>query len=561
MSTTLQRTTTTNYGAAATSDGTTKRHLNERGSAATHRFQIVLWVGVAAVGLSLWTILEQNERSVIATLLALIGVSTVAWSVGLWSSGRPGNADLNRVEIYSLIGMGALVAAAVVTGTITSPFILLLPLGVGLLSARKTNPRFAIAGGALGLAGLLGVGVRMFISSDSIERSSILFLSSIGLMTLFAYFAAARLGPASKVNSAPRERSDSQSGLNRDQIERLDSANSPIAVARVAADILHESTKPTYLAIVEQIPETKILRPLVERGTLDIDLERLRTGLATLSHESVSATEARILLNDGSNLDSVVCRRLGVDAVLIVPLRRMGAGIGAIHMAWSELNAQHQLVMARELAMNISHWITPDIAISRVASELERGYVNAIAGVCSSLDERSEFTAGHGRRVARIALEVAELLPLSDHDQRQLVYAAEMHDLGWVGVDHELLKKPAALNDEEWTRVQTIPGRGAGIVDTVSYFGEVSDAIRYVRERWDGNGYPRGLKGEDIPLLARIIAISEAYDSMTSPRPYRAAMTPNDALRQLWRERGAKFDPQIVEAFVMHRAPVRESVN
>ncbi len=561
MSTTLQRTATANYGAVAPSDGTTKRQLYEGGGTATQRLQVVLWIGIAAVGLILWTVLEQDDRSVIATLLALIGVSTVAWSIGLWSSGRSDDTHLNRLDLYSLVGIGALAAAAVFTGTITSPFILLIPLGVGLLSARNTIASFAIAGGALGFAGLLGVGVRMFISSDSIESASVLFLSSLGLMTLFAYFAAPRLNAASKVITTSRARSDSQSGLNRDQIERLDAANSPVAVARVAADILHETAKPTYLAIVEQIPDTKILRPLVERGTIEIDVERLRTGLATLSHESVSATEARVLLNDGSNLDSVVCRRLGVDAVLIVPLRRMGAGIGAIHMAWSELKTQNQLEVARDLAMSVSHWITPDIAISRVASELERGYVNAIAGVCSSLDERTEFTSGHSRRVARIALEIAELLPLSDHDQRQLVYAAEMHDLGWVGVDHELLTKPAALNDEEWTRVQTIPGRGAGIVDTVSYFGEVSDAIRYVRERWDGQGYPRGLEGEQIPLLARVIAIAEAYDSMTSPRPYREAMTSNEALRQLWRERGGKFDPQIVETFVMHRAPVSSSLN
>jgi HD-GYP domain-containing protein (c-di-GMP phosphodiesterase class II) len=233
----------------------------------------------------------------------------------------------------------------------------------------------------------------------------------------------------------------------------------------------------------------------------------------------------------------------------------MGATLGAIHMAWVEIESMQQIDRAQVLAANISHWIAPDIAISRVASEMERGYVSAIAAVCASLDDQSDYTSGHGHRVAKVALEIAELLVLSDHDQRQLLYVAEMHDLGKVGVDHEILAKPTALNDEEWTQMQTIPARGAGIVDPVSYFGEVGDAIRHLRERWDGEGYPNALSGEEIPLLARIVAVAEAFDAMTSARPYREAMSSTDALRQLWRERGNKFDPAIVEAFVMARAP------
>ena len=556
MGATLQRTEPVQYAPLTVeSNGSRPQHVDD--DLLTGRgVPTLALIGLAAFGTLLWSVVETSGRLPLVVVAALVLAGAASWSVALTLMAGHGRRRAERRGALMVAGLAALAGAAVVAGTVFSPFVLLIPVAIGFIVAMTGESTFADVALALGFTGLIGAGARATVWLDAPLSSSVLFLGSVGLLALLAYYLAGRL---SRTGAAPVRATSGRpvraSAFTANQLDLLNSAATPIEVARAAADILDEVADPTYLAIVEQIPETDILRPLVERGSLDVDTDRLRSGLAALSHESLAHRQPRVLVNDGTNLDSIACRRLGVEAILLVPLRRMGTNLGVIHMAWTAPPPSELIDRAQALAANVSQWITPDIAISRVASEMERGYVNAIAAVCASLDEQSEFTSGHGHRVAKVALEIAELLVLSDHDQRQLLYVAEMHDLGQVGVDHGILAKPAALNDEEWTQVQTIPARGAGIVDPVSYFGEVSDAIRHLRERWDGQGYPDGLSGDDIPLLARVVAIAEAYDAMTSDRPYRDAMSPADALRQLWRERSQKYDPDIVEAFVKQRAP------
>ena len=218
------------------------------------------------------------------------------------------------------------------------------------------------------------------------------------------------------------------------------------------------------------------------------------------------------------------------------------------------------MAASRELAEGIVDWIVPDLAVATIAGEIERGYVSALATVSAALDRRELHTEGHCNRVARLALEIAELVGISDHEQRQLVYAAEMHDLGRVSVSPKILAKPAALTDDEWSQVKMIPMVGADIVEPVSFYSDVGTAIRHMRERWDGRGYPSGHSGSKIPMLSRILAVAEAFDAMKSSRPYRPGMSEPEALKQLWLERGKSFDPDIVEAFVTARSPRRATL-
>ena len=331
----------------------------------------------------------------------------------------------------------------------------------------------------------------------------------------------------------------------------------PLHSVRTVVNTLYDAVGPCYVAILEIIPGTSILRPIVERGVVEVDVDNVRAGMSTLSVDVLSKGETRKLLDSSADLDSVACRRIGVEAMLIVPLRHNGDALGAIHLAWNALDDASTLEQAEILALDLQHWVTPDLAVTRVAGEIERGYVAAIASVSATLNERNRHTSGHGQRVAKIALEIAELIHLSEHEQRQLVYAAEMHDLGQVAIPDDVLGKPGALTDDEWNQVKTIPLLGAEIVEPVSFFGDVRDAILHLHERWDGEGYPAGIAGSDIPLLSRVLAVAEAYDSMTSSRPYRDAMSPTDALRQLWAERGKAFDPDLVETFVVNRSTGR----
>lgn len=554
MDTTLQRSDSVRHAPIATNASSAGQAVAQ-GAGRLWALSPRLWIALGAVGLIVWSVLEASDRRTmvaLATLALLAGGSLMAGSSS--HIGRKFARLVDR-DILNVVGVAALATGAVLSADVMSPFVLLLPVGVGLAALSNRDAIYTDISLLVGLAGLIATGLRTTIWLDAAYAPTILFLGCIGFLTVASYLVADAYSASAARGTASRSRRPGRSALTPEQLAQLSNVESPIETIRAAADILNDAVSPAYLAIVEQIPDTNVLRPLVERGSLDVDADRLRSGLAALSHEYIPEVEPRALFQDGTNLDSIACRRLGASAILIMPLRRMGAGLGAIQVVWADDRAEDRVEQARELSTHLAQWITPDIAISRVASEMERGYINAIAAVSSSLDDQFSFTSGHSHRVARTALEIAELLPLSDHDQRQLVYAAEMHDLGRVGIDHAILSKPEALSDEEWTTIKSIPARGAGIVDPVSYFGEVGEAIRHLRERWDGEGYPDGLCGEKIPLLSRIIAIAEAYDSMTSNRPYREAMDPTDALRQLWFDRGKKFDPGIVEAFVMSRAP------
>ncbi len=168
------------------------------------------------------------------------------------------------------------------------------------------------------------------------------------------------------------------------------------------------------------------------------------------------------------------------------------------------------------------------------------------------MDDRDAFTRGHSRRVAKHALAIAEALNLDDDQQRKLLYAAELHDIGRIGVSDDILSKPGALTADERAQVRAYPRISADIVEPLSFFTDVREVVLHQNERWDGQGYPGKLSGMDIPLLSRILAVADAFDAMTSPRAYRSAMSAQMALTELWKARGTKYDPEIVEAFVMH---------
>ena len=512
-------------------------------------------VWLASAGLVAWSMFASSTPRQFAALAILTVIAAGCWSVRLWLTQKIRTDVSVVVDALSAVGVVALAVAAVASDTILSPFVLLLPIVVAAVSVSARWRHLSTVGLAVALTGIAAVAFRGTVWQGETAASAISYLGTVALITVASSLVGGRLRlDGTPVATGARTR-DERMTLTDEHRTALMAAEDPVELARTAVNMLEETGSPSYVAIVEQIHGTTILRPIVERGTLDIDADALRSGLATLTHESLADGKSRRLINDGKDLNSVVCRRLGVDALLIVPLRRLGTGLGAIHVAWRQLDSPDQVAASRELAEGVVDWIVPDLAVATIAGEIERGYVSALATVSAALDRRELHTEGHCNRVARLALEIAELVGISDHEQRQLVYAAEMHDLGRVSVSPEILAKPAALTDDEWSQVKMIPMVGADIVEPVSFYSDVGTAIRHMRERWDGRGYPSGHSGSNIPMLSRILAVAEAYDAMRSSRPYRQRMTEPEALRQLWLERGKAFDPEVVEAFVTARSP------
>ncbi len=175
---------------------------------------------------------------------------------------------------------------------------------------------------------------------------------------------------------------------------------------------------------------------------------------------------------------------------------------------------------------------------------------HALVLLADTVDKRDEYTYAHSQRVAAYVGEIARALDLPRKEIDLIVSAARVHDLGKIATDNRILYKQASLTDEERRAIIAHPADGSELAGQFSMYRKGRDYIRHHHERWDGRGYPDGLAGHQIPLGARIITVADAYDAMTSDRPYRAALSPEIALAELRRGAGRQFDPDLVEAFI-----------
>jgi HD-GYP domain-containing protein (c-di-GMP phosphodiesterase class II) len=165
------------------------------------------------------------------------------------------------------------------------------------------------------------------------------------------------------------------------------------------------------------------------------------------------------------------------------------------------------------------------------------------------LDTTDPATAAHGRAVALWCSRVAAAMRLPRDEQNWIVRSAQLHDVGKLCIPPDLIRAPRVLTDAELTMVRNHVIDGERLLEEYGLLA-YRDAVRSHHERWDGRGYPDGLAGDRIPLPARIVAVTDAYDAMTGPRPYRFPMTPDRALREIERMRGSQFDPEIVDVML-----------
>lgn len=180
----------------------------------------------------------------------------------------------------------------------------------------------------------------------------------------------------------------------------------------------------------------------------------------------------------------------------------------------------------------------------------EDGFREALALLEAAVEAKDFYTALHVRRVASYSELIALHMGLGESAVREVRLAAMLHDLGKIGVCDRVLQKAGPLDPREWEEMRRHPELGWKILGHLQGLSRIADAIRFHHERPDGLGYPLKLKGEEIPLLARIIAVADTYDAMTSDRPYRQALSPEAAYAEIVRNRGSQFDEKVVDGFV-----------
>jgi putative nucleotidyltransferase with HDIG domain len=187
-------------------------------------------------------------------------------------------------------------------------------------------------------------------------------------------------------------------------------------------------------------------------------------------------------------------------------------------------------------------------AVSLAEAESEAAYLGVIGALATALDARDPYTAGHSQRVADLSVLIGRQMQLSDADLETLRLGALLHDIGKIGVSDAVLRKPARLTPDEFEQIKLHPTLGARILKPLRFLDAQLPIVELHHERPDGRGYPHGLKGDEIPLFARIVHVADAFDAMTSARAYRAALPVSVAVGELWRLIGADFDAQVVQA-------------
>jgi len=179
-----------------------------------------------------------------------------------------------------------------------------------------------------------------------------------------------------------------------------------------------------------------------------------------------------------------------------------------------------------------------------------RALLNSILQIVKIMEAKDVYTAGHSVRVAEYSDKIARQMKLNEYDSELLVNLANLHDLGKVQIDLSVLNKPGGLNESDWEEVKKHPLVGYNIVKEITFLKSEASAILHHHERMDGKGYPDGLKGDEISLYAKILMVADSYDAMTTDRPYRLALTMQEAIDELKSNSGTQFDPKVCSIMV-----------
>jgi HD-GYP domain-containing protein (c-di-GMP phosphodiesterase class II) len=235
-------------------------------------------------------------------------------------------------------------------------------------------------------------------------------------------------------------------------------------------------------------------------------------------------------------------------AAMIAHLRRT-EGTGVLPEFQRELSSIREI---QDLTASFNHAAG---AIREARASLQHAYVEFIGSLASALDARDPYTAGHSHRVSDLSCATAAALGVAPEELEEIRIGALLHDIGKIGISDKVLQKAGRLTEEEFAIIKQHPEIGRRILEGVQGFASYLPAVELHHENWDGSGYPRGESGETTPMAARIIHVSDAYDAMTTDRPYRRGMSHGEAVRVLREFAGRHFDPRVVEVFTSLPVP------
>jgi len=243
-------------------------------------------------------------------------------------------------------------------------------------------------------------------------------------------------------------------------------------------------------------------------------------------------------------------RQVGLVLVTVTALTAIHFVLAAGGLGWVATNVA--FVSGLVIAAGVLVWSVRLVGRETEMSfrDLQASYLNSVQALSGALDARDHYTGEHTESVTRMVAATGKALGMSVGELQALGYAALFHDIGKIGVPDGILNKPGSLTPEEWEVMKRHPVIGAEILAPLEFMGPALPIVLHEHEHWDGSGYPDGLAGERIPLGARVILVCDAFDAMTTDRPYRSALPHEEATSRLRAGAGGQFDPAVVEVFL-----------
>jgi putative nucleotidyltransferase with HDIG domain len=276
------------------------------------------------------------------------------------------------------------------------------------------------------------------------------------------------------------------------------------------------------------------------------------TGLEMIPHVKVISPDTVIVMISGmQTIESAInALRLGAFDYLMKPfdLRQAEAAV-------ARALEHHELITAKRRYENhLEELVDQRTAeLDRALDSLENAYRTTLQALTAALETRDAETHGHSERVVTYSLRLGREYGLTVPQMKSLEFGSLLHDIGKIGVPDAILRKPAKLTEEEWVRMREHPMHGQQILRGIKFLEGAARVVAQHHEKWDGSGYPLGLKGEDVDICARIFSVADAFDAITSDRVYRQGRSYEAAAEELNEWAGRQFDPKVVEAF--HRVP------
>ena len=335
------------------------------------------------------------------------------------------------------------------------------------------------------------------------------------------------------------------------------------------------TASPRILLVDDEIEITEILADL-----LSADYDCIRAGSAEQALTLLQENEFQLVISDitmpgMSGLEMIPhVKALSPDTVVVMisGMQTVESAIGALRLGAFDYLMKpfdlrqveavvkralehHDLVVAKQRYENhLEELVEQRTAeLDRALNSLEGAYRSTLKALTAALETRDSETHGHSERVVSYSLRLGREYGLNSDEMKSLEFGSLLHDIGKIGVPDSILRKPAKLTDEEWVRMREHPLHGQQILRGIEFLQGAARVVAQHHEKWDGSGYPLGLRSDDIDICARIFAVADAFDAITSDRVYRRGKSYEAAAQELDDWAGRQFDPKIVEAF--HRVP------